>query len=67
MTLADIENWDKLLVQLAYMLDNTRWNIDNYSRPRVELCEKIIVTLQPLLHYATYIGIYNLIDPDNLY
>lgn len=61
-SLTDIDKWDKLLVQLANLLEDSRWNIENYSRERVELCEKIIVTLQPLLHYAAYIGIHNLIN-----
>ncbi|VVC27145.1 Hypothetical protein CINCED_3A011748 [Cinara cedri] len=54
-TLSDIDNWDKLLIQLAMLLEDTRWNIENFSRQRVELCEKIIVTIQPILNYAAYI------------
>jgi len=60
MTLPYIEIWDKVLLQLARVLDDARWTINNYSAARVELCEKIISTIQPLVHYATYIDTHNL-------
>jgi len=55
MTLPYIEIWDTLLIKLAKILDDARWSINNYSAVRVEICEKMIVTIQPLLHYASFI------------
>jgi len=55
MTLPYIEIWDRLLIQLAKILDDARWSINNYSAIRVEICEKMIVTIQPLLHYVSFI------------
>lgn len=60
MTFPHLEVWDKLLIQLGRILDDARWNINNYSTTRVELCENIILTIQPLVHYATYLEISNL-------
>jgi len=61
MTLPDIDVWDKLLIRLAKILDEARWTIENYSTSRVFLCEALITTAQPILHYASYI-----IQPNNL-
>jgi len=57
MTLPYIEIWDRLLIQLAKILDDARWTINNYSAVRVEICEKMIVTIQPLLQYVSFIDI----------
>lgn len=56
MTFPDVDIWDKLLVKLAYILEDARWTIENYCTERVELCEVLITTIQPILHYASYIG-----------
>lgn len=56
MTLPDIDVWDELLIQLAKILDDARWTIETYSLVKTELCDKIIVAIQPLLHYTAYIG-----------
>lgn len=55
MTLPYIEIWDTLLIKLAKILDDARWSINNYTSIKVEICEKMIVTIQPLLHYVSYI------------
>lgn len=44
--------WDKILIQLAKILDNARWTIDSYSYSRVSLCEEIVYTMQYFLYYA---------------
>lgn len=59
MTLPDIDVWDELLIQLAKILDDARWTIENYSPVKVDLCDKIITAIQPLLHYTAYIGTKN--------
>jgi len=51
-----LEIWDKLLAQLAKIMDDVRWNIHNYSSIRVDVCELIIVTIQPILIYNTQLG-----------
>lgn len=51
-----LEIWDKLLAQLAKIMDDVRWNIHNYSSIRVDICELIIVTIQPILIYNTQLG-----------
>lgn len=56
MTVHENNVWDKLLVTLARVLDDARWNLDNYSPVRVKLCEKIILTLKHLLQYTNFIG-----------
>lgn len=55
MSLPYIEMWDTLLIKLAKVLDDARWSINNYSAVRVEICEKMIVTILPLLHYVSFI------------
>lgn len=59
LTQTDKDLWDALVTRLAKLLDDARWTIDSYSSVKVELCESIIVCLQPLLQFAVYIGIYN--------
>ncbi|CAH1731132.1 uncharacterized protein LOC114130279 isoform X2 [Aphis gossypii] len=51
-----LEIWDKLLAQLAKIMDDVRWNIHNYSSIKVDVCESIIVTIQPILIYNTHYG-----------
>jgi len=46
-----LHSWDKIVIQLATLLDHVRWDIHNYSPIRVEICESIISTIQPLLHH----------------
>lgn len=60
----DIPIWDTLLIKLAQILDDARWTINNFSPVKAELCEMIIMTIQPLLHYAGFIGMNNLITQE---
>ncbi|XP_050530011.1 uncharacterized protein LOC126899296 isoform X2 [Daktulosphaira vitifoliae] len=55
LTQPDLEILDTLIFQLAKILDDARWNVETFSPCRVNLCEKIIATLQPLLHHASYL------------
>lgn len=59
MALTDIDQWDDFIIKLAFILEDARWDIENYSRVRVELCDSIIAIVQPLLQYAVYLGIPN--------
>jgi len=59
MTLPDIDLWDTLLTRLAKVLDDARWNIETYSTIRVQVCENVVLCLQPLLHFAVFIGKVN--------
>jgi len=55
MTLPYIEIWDRLLIQMAKILDDARWTITDFTLSKVEICEKLIITIQPLMQYASYI------------
>lgn len=52
----DLNIWDELIIKLAKILDDARWSVHNYSSVKTELCEKVIMTIQPLLNYGSYIG-----------
>jgi len=55
MTFPYIEIWDRLLIQFAMILDDSRWTITNFTLTKVEICENLISTIQPLLQYAACI------------
>lgn len=56
MPLHDIDEWDKILIQLAKILDDARWTIENHSSGRVELCESLICIIPPILLYSSFIS-----------
>ncbi|XP_050426434.1 uncharacterized protein LOC126836822 [Adelges cooleyi] len=50
-SLPNVDVWGALIFRLAKILDHARWNLETYSPSRVDLCEKISLTVYLVIEH----------------
>ncbi|XP_025196284.1 uncharacterized protein LOC112595343 [Melanaphis sacchari] len=61
-----LDNWDEIIICMAKLMENIRWNIHNYSTVRADLCDLIILTVQPIMQNASQFNTRNLVKSKQL-